>query len=262
MNENSLLWELYQVDNAVRHYLFGTMHLSTEGAYTHAEKAKKYINLAGNYVGEMDLNESLAQHNQTYFMLEDGKSLADLFKPHHLDKYRAVVSKYFKIDLDTYQNFTPFFISNLLAEKTLVSHQIEGLDYHLWKYAMHEGKVMFGLESFQDQLHIMKNIPLDYQTKAFKDLMSNIPSFCKKIKVMHSYYENQNLKALYKASKKSMGKLRHLMIYGRNDKMLSKLLSISNSRATFFAVGAAHLPGNKGLLAGLKRAGYKVKPIL
>ena len=58
-----------------------------------------------------------------------------------------------------------------------------------------------------------------------------------------------------------MGKLRKLMIYDRNEFMTNNLVALTEEGATFCAVGAAHLPGGKGMLRMLKRSGFKVKPI-
>ena len=48
------------------------------------------------------------------------------------------------------------------------------------------------------------------------------------------------------------------MIYGRNDNWLAKMPTIMKEKSTFFAVGAAHLVGDRGVLNGLRKAGYTV----
>lgn len=78
---------------------------------------------------------------------------------------------------------------------------------------------------------------------------------------MFEYYKNGQITKLYKASKKSMGELRGLMIYERNEKMTQVLIDLMNEGSTFCSVGAAHLGGGKGMLRLLKNNGYKVKPI-
>ncbi|NDU99938.1 TraB/GumN family protein [Pseudoroseicyclus tamaricis] len=51
------------------------------------------------------------------------------------------------------------------------------------------------------------------------------------------------------------------LLYGRNDSWLPLILSAGEANAkTFVAVGAAHLPGERGLLQGLQDAGWTISP--
>ena len=51
------------------------------------------------------------------------------------------------------------------------------------------------------------------------------------------------------------------LIYKRNDNWMKQMPEIMKQKATFFAVGAGHLPGERGLLAQLKKAGYTVEGV-
>ena len=51
------------------------------------------------------------------------------------------------------------------------------------------------------------------------------------------------------------------MIYNRNKTWAEKLPAIMKAAPTFVAVGALHLPGEKGLLNLLKRQGYTVEAV-
>lgn len=255
-----MLWKFYKNDPNVCHYVFGTMHLATEAAYAHVEIAKKYIQLSTVYAAELDLNEQAEHDMSVYFLLENG-SFSDFFKPKGFIKYQKIVLKTFGVDLYHYNQCTPFFINTMLAEKSLSKSYPEALDHYLWKYATAEGKEMKGVESFEDQVLILKSIPLDVQLKTFKDIMANVTSFKKKLEDLNGLYKNADMKKLYKSTKKSMGKLRKLMIYDRNIIMANRMVGLSEENSCFFAIGAAHLPGQKGVMALLKRQGYKIVPV-
>ncbi|MBK9735648.1 MAG: TraB/GumN family protein [Saprospiraceae bacterium] len=261
MKFDSLLWKFYKNDAEACHYIFGTMHLGSEAAYTYAEKAKIYIRKSSLYAAEMDLNESVSKDLTPYFKLQNGALFSELFKPKRYDKILRVVKKEFGIDLTLFDEFTPFFITNMLAESAIHRKHEEALDHFLWYFAMEDGKDLRGVETFEDQVHILKQIPLDYQLKAFKDVVGNLSAFNKKLKHLNEMYERADLKNLYRSSKKSMGSLRKLMIYDRNVHMTTRIISLSEEKPAFFALGAAHLPGDKGILAILQKKGYMVKAI-
>jgi uncharacterized protein len=257
----SLLWKFYTNDPDVCHYIFGTMHLATKEAYTYVELAKKYITCTSLYAGEMDLDEASMHNMAPYFTLPDDQLFSQLFKPRHYNRYKKIIRKTFNVDISQLDRQSPFYISNLLSELVLVKEHLQPLDHHLWNFAVSSGKTMKGVESFEDQVSILNQIPLDYQIKAFRDMVSNIPSFNNKIRSLNSMYQRGDLNQLYKSSKKSMGKLRGLMIYDRNLRMTEKILTLSTLQPSFFSIGAAHLPGGKGILALLQKQGYKVKQV-
>ena len=51
------------------------------------------------------------------------------------------------------------------------------------------------------------------------------------------------------------------LIYDRNKTWVQKLAAIMKAAPTFVAVGALHLPGDKGLLNLLKKQGYTVEAV-
>ena len=52
-----------------------------------------------------------------------------------------------------------------------------------------------------------------------------------------------------------------LLLYNRNRNWAEKLKILMNDKSLVVAVGAGHLPGEKGLINLLKKAGYKVEPV-
>jgi uncharacterized protein YbaP (TraB family) len=89
-------------------------------------------------------------------------------------------------------------------------------------------------------------------------MMANVTRFKKKLEDLNTLYKNTDIKQLYKTTKKSMGKLRKLMIYDRNIAMANRMAELSKEKSSFFAIGAAHLPGPKGVLTLLKKQGFKI----
>lgn len=253
-----MIWKFYRTDPQVCHYLLGTMHVATQEAYTFVDIAKKYILEADTYAGEMDLNIAHGQNMNPYFILPEGEHFQHFFRPRQYAKYRKVIEKAFHIDIMQYDHYTPFFINNLLADLSLTKSYNLALDHDLWQFAKENGKEMTGVESFEDQVSILGQIPVEYQVKSFKSIVKNVAAFKHKLQNMNLMYANNRAHQLYKSSKKSMGKIRKLMIYDRNIHMVERVLEMSSAKTSFFAIGAAHFPGGKGILALLKKEGYKI----
>ncbi|MBK8626405.1 MAG: TraB/GumN family protein [Saprospiraceae bacterium] len=256
-----MLWKFYKNDPDVCHYLFGTMHLATEEAYTYVDLAKKYILLSSRYAGEMDLNVSYQHDMTSYFVMGEGSRFQDFFRPKQYQKARKIILKAYGKDIAHLDQFTPFYIHNFLAELSLVKTKNGALDHFLWEFAMSAGKEMDGVESFDEQVRILQQIPMDYQIKSLKDSIKNLSTFRRNINHLNTLYAKGACEQLYKSSKKSMGRIRKVMIYDRNVNMKERIKALSSDKTCFFAIGTAHFPGGKGILALLKKDGYKIQKL-
>lgn len=251
-----MLFRFYHPESPLIHYLFGTIHLRSDAAFSHANKAEKYIGKVATYCAEMDLNNDnidLLPH----MMLKEGATNAKHWGERKFAKYRKLCKKSYNIDLNHFDHMTPFYIHNILTECIVGKVERDPLDLYLWKYAMENHKNMVGLESLEDQINIMATIPLPFQYKMLQSTFKNTKSYYRKVHKLINLYRESRLKALYKSTKKSMGSLRSLMIYDRNNRMSERIQTLAQSESVFISVGAAHLPGKSGIIAQLKRAGYK-----
>ena len=93
--------------------------------------------------------------------------------------------------------------------------------------------------------------------------------FCKEnLKKLTNAYMKQDLNTMFKISEERKGNQcdalpseEDALIYNRNKIWAEKLPAIMKAAPTFVAVGALHLPGEKGLLKLLKSQGYTVEPV-
>ena len=56
-------------------------------------------------------------------------------------------------------------------------------------------------------------------------------------------------------------KFEKVLVSDRNVTMAKQFVRISSKHTVFCAVGAAHLPGDKGVIALLRKKGYTVEPV-
>ena len=80
---------------------------------------------------------------------------------------------------------------------------------------------------------------------------------------LKDYYREKNLDMIDSLTTLSSSKEElDGILYKRNYVMLKSIDSLMQTGSLFAAVGAAHLPGKKGLIELLRKKGYKVKPII
>ncbi|MBK8819174.1 MAG: TraB/GumN family protein [Saprospiraceae bacterium] len=257
----SVLFEIIQKGNTVPHYIFGTMHMDNEDAFTHVETAIIYLKKCDFYYAEMNLDARGLSEIGNYFLLKNGTTLDQIFKRNHYVRIKKILLKSFGIDLAHFIHLIPFYIQTLIAEKALNSRYGLPLDHFLWQKALESGKNMGGVETFEDQIGILQQIPMEIQIKSLRTICKNISVYSKQLKLLSSAYKNKDIKSIYTLSKKQLGGLKKLMLYDRNEKMVRSIIEKCGEFSSFFAVGAAHLYGSKGILNVLKSEDFKVRPV-
>ncbi len=257
-----MLWSIKtRKSSKIIGYIFGTMHLGTPEAYSYAEIAKNYINLSDVYFSETDIDGLHAQ-DQSVFCLPDGGHIRQLISPHKYEKYREIILRFTSIDLNHYGYFLPFYLQSIMSTILLQVQNETPLDAYLWHYAKNNGIDCKGIEGIDEQKEILKNIPLQTQVKSFRIMCDHMSSWRSKLLSMQEIYARAEINQLYKMARQQAGGLRKLLLFDRN-KIISHRIeaSIDQENIIFVSLGAAHLYGNEGILAFLKRGGFIVKPI-
>jgi len=116
------------------------------------------------------------------------------------------------------------------------------------------------LETLEEQASIMEQLDLPRQLKMLKKAAANIHKFRKSVTTLGTCYEEERIYDLYMMTKSSLGEFRSVLLYNRNNLMADRI-EARLDQATFYAVGAAHLAGNQGILTLLKRKGLSLEPV-
>lgn len=133
------------------------------------------------------------------------------------------------------------------------------LDMYLYTIAQNQGKYTGGIEDVGDQIGLFDNVgKLDIEEYLEEDHKLRF-AYLERMKMV---YLNRDLNKIAEMSYGKAGTDFHdLVLIKRNLKMAGRMDSLAQIRNTFFAVGAAHLPGDSGLISLLRKRGYSVEPI-
>ena len=75
-------------------------------------------------------------------------------------------------------------------------------------------------------------------------------------------YKSQDLDALWSVFKDQMTRYEYdALVSERNKNWKKQIVELLPVQSSLFVVGSGHLPGEKGMIKLLKKAGYKVKPV-
>lgn len=237
------------------------MHVRDRSAFLWVDEIKSRIDACDIYAAEMHLGEVDPMQLSESATLKSGQLLTDLIPPRKYAKVRRQLLKSFGLDLDSMRFLHPFLVISRLSETVLSEDHLHPLDQALFHYAESMGKETTGLESFVEQMEIMKSLdPVDH-IKGVLQIARNPAKFRKSIHNMVRYYEIQDIQRLYQVSRKQLQHLRSQMLFQRNRILADRFAQLCEGGTVFAGFGAAHLGGGKGVIRLLKQQGFRVSPI-
>lgn len=261
MTKQSVIWQLKHPDTPKPSYLLGTMHVKDKRAFQFVDKMQSLIEQSEAFAAEFDLDAANQHVLGDAMNLPEGQSLVQGLKARHYKRLKRIFEAQTGMPLETFNDSKPFLVLNILTESILSNHHAQALDMTLWNFAKANEKIMLGVETYEEQISIIHKIPLDYQFKSLVDSIKHFKPFRKLILKAAKDYEAADIKKLYKSSRKSLGAMRKILLYDRNEIMATRIGGIALEQSTCFAVGAAHLSGKKGLIRLLKKRGFDLRPI-
>lgn len=259
--KKSLLWQIDHKALDRPSFLFGTMHVKDQQAFSFLDAVYDRLSQCEALAAEYNLSQQTAPDLTQVMRLPPGKMLSDYFRPAQYEKLRRILLKAFQVDIRLFQFFTPLLLINLLTEKLLQQDQPEALDLHLWQYAGELGKRRVGIETLEEQLAILKKIPLDHQIKMLRDLGRNVSRFRQSVQKSPSLYHEADPQQLYRTVRRSSHGLRHILLFRRNHIMTERIAALVQQQPTLCAIGAGHLAGKEGVLRLLKLSGFQLRPL-
>lgn len=262
-SQAQLLWEISGNGLEKPSYLYGTIHLSDKRVFDFSPEVMKSFENCDAFAGEMLLDEKDIFKMMNSIFMND-TTLNDLLDE---EKYK-IVKEHINNELGMMAMFAdkikPIFISVMLTQQSnSTSEQSESgqiLDMYFQDLAKEKSMEVLGLETFDEQMASLNQIPLRQQAEMlYKDITSKAEASNATEKML-GFYTAQNLDSLYVYVKQELpSNVEENILTSRNYRMLERIEIQLSNKSVFIGVGAAHLPGNEGLIALLRKKGYKVE---
>lgn len=258
----ALLWKISGNGLKKNSYLYGTMHVSNRVAYYLSEQffdALRSVDVVGletnpgewldnmQKTGELD---ELAQFRNT------GAYSGNFYK----NTFTAFFPE--KRMLQGILSYDPDIINGLLYRQNKTKENFEEntyIDLFIYQSAAKLGKKLISLEDFAES--------------EIRARLSALPDEEPEEKLSRHYYSaTQAIEDAYREGDldklDSLSKLvsskntRRYLIDDRNEAFVNTMDSVLAKQSLFSGVGAAHLPGENGVIELLRKKGYTVEPVM
>jgi uncharacterized protein YbaP (TraB family) len=247
-------------------YLFGTVHLEDQRVTTLPQPVRSAFDESRVVVLEVVMDERALLGAAMGMLITDGRELRDLLgEDLYLRTATAMASR--GIPEVALRHYKPWSVMTLLSIPPPETGLF--LDFILYQTAQAEGKQVRGLESIEEQLAVFDEISEQEQIQLLEETLNNLDKLPTMFEEMLDAYLNRDLAALMEINDnyQELGdpelarKFQERLLDQRNMRMVERLRPMLEEGGLFVGLGALHLPGEKGVLNLLNRAGYKVKAV-
>ncbi|CAN5529401.1 hypothetical protein BH10BAC2_BH10BAC2_08740 [soil metagenome] len=260
----TLLWKISGNGLQKPSYLYGTMHLTDERLFNLGDSLYAAIERSEGFAIEINPDDfTLMMIDEAKKTLMEGQRIKNMLSEREFKKYGAALAK--KLDKKEEDIITGdiFREKNKWVQESYRTGKMKTfLDAYLFDVARRLGKWTGGVENMSDQQGLLDNIvdESDIQELAGED-GSDDKQVTLTINQMIKYYLSSDLNAIDSLSGFGDSLYHDALLTKRNIKMAMRMDSLGHERSMVFAVGAAHLPGDDGLIALLKEKGFTVTPV-
>lgn len=265
-------------------YIVGTYHLAPASYVDSIPGANEALASVEQVCGEVDMAEmeSMAgmQKVMAAMMLPDGKSLSDILSEEEIGKLNAFMNEVMGADLSNpliaaqLGKMTPAAIANQLQlvqymKMTPGFNPNALIDSYFQSEAKKADKPVIGFETIDFQISVLyTGSTIERQKEQLICMIDNQEYNQMIMEQLTKAYFSQDIDAVLAVTEEKLGtscdstpEEEEALIYGRNADWVEKIPAIIGDKSTLFVVGAAHLPGERGVLELLKKEGYTVEGV-
>ncbi|RPD42339.1 TraB/GumN family protein [Chitinophaga barathri] len=263
-----LLWEITGKNLAKPSYLFGTMHVSNKLAFNLSDSFYHCIRNADVVSLETDPQQLQEDFSKSKMLMISSSYMNTLSRRSLMPRDAFTISSYGDL-VRNGLTYRPEMINHLLYRSFSSQEDFEEdtfLDMYIYQVGSKLGKKATGVESFEESERLMLEAYRD-AAKESRNKRNNSSSYdtnpAETRNLLNDAYRRGDLDLLDSLSSKQNNSPAFLekFLYKRNENMFKVIDSIIRKQSLFAGVGAAHLPGERGLIYMLRKAGYTVRPV-
>lgn len=270
-----LLWKVSGNGIEKPSYIFGTHHIAPISILDDVKGFNEALASVDKVYGELVMSEMTSPEAQqtmiTYAMAPQDSTLTTILTPAQADSLTAVLRKYMgpMVEAANFDPMKPTMVGTALA---MVQSQVafpnfnpqEQLDTEIQKRAAAAGKEVGGLETMEDQCKALFGSSILEQANDLMDAVRHDDKAIEMAQKLADAYlagDLQQMLSVIEDPTFGTGDGTERLLNQRNANWVRVMAGLLPTASVLIAVGAGHLPGDKGLISLLRNNGYTVTPV-
>jgi uncharacterized protein YbaP (TraB family) len=194
----------------------------------------------------------------------DGRTLTELMGD-KADRARELAEEA-GVELAMFAPYEPWFAGITISVLALQLHGYDiehGVERMIEQSAAEDGKGRCGLETIEEQLGFLDELPLDVQQEILLQSLDEADEAGKTMQMLLDAWQSgddDRLLAVLEEDFKEFPELADRLVYDRNERWAEALTArLEGGDDVLVVVGALHMVGERGLPALLEKRGFKVR---
>jgi uncharacterized protein YbaP (TraB family) len=272
--EKSVFWKISGNGLKKPSYLYGTIHVIPKKEYEMPNAVREALDNSKRVTFEIDMKELTNIRTQMSLMtkafMPGGKTIKDLLSA---DDYHYVKAKMAEKGLPAgmMERMKPLFLSTLFSGddeggSKASNGAMTSVEMELYRSARNRKLETAGLETTSYQMSIFDSIPYQAQAKMLVEGLRSTEvdstSSGNQLEELLKLYRDQDISAMQSMiadEGDGMSAYEEILLKKRNRNWISPMGRMMREKPTIFAVGAGHLGGPGGVVALLRKEGYRVE---
>ncbi len=261
---------VWKISKGNRHlYLGGTVHILAQDDYPLPPPFARAYHLSHRLVFETDMQKLQSSEFQQVMLEQlsyrDGRTLKDVLSAQTYQKLEDYCASR-NIPIASIHSFKPGLATTvlLLVELERLGLSGEGVDAFFSNKALEDQKKLGKLETVEEQLDFLVSMGQGEEDQMIEYTLSDIDQLPALMGSIKSAWRRGDMQALEEIGISpyldEFQETMDMLLAGRNRDWLPKIEAmLATAEVELILVGALHLAGEQGLLALLKRRGYKLE---
>lgn len=271
--EKSVFWKISGNGLKKASYLYGTIHLIPKDDFKIPAVVADALEDSKRVAFEIDMKEMTNIRTQmsliTKSFMAGGKTLKDLLSPEDYALVRAKMEEK-GLPAGMFERMKPMFLSTLVSNgddsgSATTSGDMTSVEMELYRLSKKQKLESTGLETAAYQMSIFDSIPYEAQAKMLVEGLRETGHEAggeSELDTMLKMYRNQDItamQAMISDTQYGMSNYEEILLNQRNRNWIPVMGRLMREKPTIFAVGAGHLGGTGGVVALLRKEGYRVE---
>ena len=196
-------------------------------------------------------------------LLPEGQALSERLGPQRFSALRQVADQR-GLPIAVLDRLKPWAAAIMLAVPPMDGGEV--LDTALYLSARAAGRRVVGLETAAEQIQVFDRMPLDLQVALLDTLIKNVDLLPLQMEALTTAFLTGDLVDIDRVARAQYAGVspalqtwfEQELLQRRNVRMVERALRLLERETVMIAVGAMHLGGETGLVAGLRQRGYAV----
>ena len=269
---SQLLWQISGNSVNSKSYLLATDLLTDATFLDSIPNLFKIYSHCNRVVTEMVYSDTIMQKAILQnAVLPDTISLRTLYNPKEYEQLQEAVMVYLKIPLKLIEKLKPVYINEMIRQQLFQDYTDyqpnHSSDNFFQSIAKQTGKPIVGLDNAGEAVYMLfEREPLQWQVAELLRTISHPEKEIKQQQEITRFYQQGQLNEIsYQVAmpdnQTSISYSDYKMYCSRNREWVKKLTPLLKEGGQFIVLNSVYLGGEEGLIAQLRKAGYKVKPV-